>query len=544
MIYELQIYLQKIVPAFEETSIADWGIEMTPDETLGDYASNVAFRLARSLSRAPLEVAQRLVTLIREKDVDGVFADVALAPPGFINFRIASKFLLANVVRVVSGKPLPRRQEKIILEFISANPTGPLTIANGRGGFLGDVLSKSLTFAGYKTYNEYYINDAGLQVRRLGESALASLGLVLKNDDQYQGDYVNELAQKFSRKIKNLYDKTSDSYERIGQLVAADLLQQIKSSIKKAGIHFDGWFSEYDEIRKKNMPSKILTLLKSRRMIEERDGAVWLKTVDLDDDKDRVLVKTGGEPTYFLPDLAYHYNKFITRKFDCGINILGADHHGYVARLKAGVGAIGIAPARLNVIVMQMVRLVRGGEEVRMSKRQGEFVTLDELLKEVGVDAARFFFLMHAPNTHMDFDLDLAKERSMKNPVYYAQYAYVRCRSILGKSKIKRSLPAGRQGKLQIKNLEKLQGASEIALMRQLVRLPDVVLQVVKDYQAQRLTTYTLELAQALHRFYESERVITDDKVMSAARLTLVAATASVFEQLFKILGISAPKKM
>ena len=284
MISEIEKYLRVIVPTYNETPIDAWGVETTPDEAFGDYASNVAFRLAKSLRLAPLEVANRLVATIRERDTKKVFADVQLAPPGFINFRIAPAFLLTQVIRVASGRPQKRHKEKIILEFVSANPTGPLTMANGRGGFLGDVLAHAFSYAGYRVAREYYINDAGLQIRRLGESVLASLGLVVKSEEQYQGAYIETLAKKFSKKIKVLYDSTPASYEKIGQLVAAELLKQIQSSIKKAGIQFDGWFSEYRELRKKNLLPTTLKLLGSRGMTAEREGAVWLKTTEADDD--------------------------------------------------------------------------------------------------------------------------------------------------------------------------------------------------------------------------------------------------------------------
>lgn len=489
----------------------------------GHYSTNIAF----FVNENPEIIAEKI------KKAGGDFFEKVEAKGKFINFWIAKPALIEGLTQVLKPKrytPYPK-PSKINLEFISANPTGPLTMANGRGGFLGDVLANVLESAGQKVTREYYINDAGNQIRILGESIALSHAKVPLQEEHYKGEYVKELAKKLKTKSEKL--KT----EEVGRLAAADLLKEIKKSAESVGIKFDVWFSEYRNLHKKGEVKKVLELLEKNGLVSEHDSAKWLKSSEIADEKDRVLVKSDGQPTYFLVDLAYHYDKLIKRKFDQAIDIWGADHHGYVARLKAGIKALGIDPEKLKIIITQLVRLVEEGKEVKMSKRKGEFITLDELVAEVGNDAARFFFLMHNPDTHMDFDLALAKERSVKNPVYYVQYAYVRCSSILQKSKS------------QAPNLKKIskfkyETKSELNLMRELVKLPDVILQTSEDYQVSRLARYAMEIAKAVHNFYEKERVIGEDKELMNARLALVAATREILGELFKVLGIAAPEKM
>ncbi len=539
MISRLQNYLR-------DTTGEVFLLEVTSDERFGDYASNVAFRLAKERKCAPLVVAQELAELVRAKDAEHVFERVEVAGGGFVNFWVSPRVFLDELEDIMADCKLRIADrsgvsKKINLEFISANPTGPLTMANGRGGFLGDALSNVLESVGHKVTREYYINDAGVQIQRLGESVCAVLGLISKNEEQYQGGYVALLAERLAQSAKRLYEaKGSTAFEPIGRRAATLLLARIKKSVKNVGIKFDVWFSEQKTLRKTKALQSVLCILRERDQVFDRDGAVWLRSTDGSDDKDRVLVKSTGEPTYFLADMAYHYNKFLIRKFDLGINIWGADHHGYVARLKSGIASLGVSEDRLKIILIQLVRLVRGGEEVRMSKRRGEFITLDELVAEVGVDSARFFFLLYATDTHMDFDLDLAKERSMKNPVYYVQYAFVRCNSILQIAN-----PAcGQVAKIQIKDTKIFSIPPMRRLIKVLVQFPDLVLQTATDYQVHRLARYAMDMARAFHHFYELERVITDDAAATAERLQLVLATKNIFEKLFALLGISAPKKM
>lgn len=540
MIASLEQYLCQILPDIDDIAIDSWALEATADEQFGDYSSNVAFRLAKSFQKSPFAVAETLAALLRTADAEHYFERIEPAGAGFLNFWIAPRVVAERLVGVVSGRKAQDKQKKINVEFISANPTGPLTMANGRGGFFGDALSNVLAAVGYEVTREYYVNDAGVQIKRLGESVRAALGLIPKTEEQYQGDYVAALAKKHESQIRDMSDA-----EEVGRLIAADLLEQIKQSTARAGIAFDFWFSEYNDLRNKGMLKKTLELLRSLGKVEERDGALWLVgnrergTGSRGQGGDRVLVKSDGSSTYLLADIAHHYVKFFDHKFDQSILILGADHHGYVAPLRSGIEALGVARERFTPLVAQLVRLVRGGEEVRMSKRRGDFITLNELLDEVGVDTTRFFFLMYSLDTHMDFDLALAKERSAKNPVYYVQYAFVRCGSILQKLKTKNE-------KLRTitENFEMLRTESELRLMKLLVQYPDVLRRTAADYQVHRLTQYALALARALHHFYESERVVGDDAALTEARLALVAATKSIFAQLFRVIGISAPERM
>ncbi len=504
---------------------------VTPSEKaeFGHYATNVAFMVKED----PAALVSKLGVAGK-----GLFSKVS-ATGKFINFWIAPEAFQAELKNILKqkasyGDTNVGEGKKVQLEFISANPTGPLTMANGRGGFLGDALGNLLKKTGYSVEKEYYVNDAGNQVRMLGESILAAAGKVAPDEKHYQGAYVKDLAKALDKSVQSGVNSAD-----LGRLAANIFVQSAKQSVKQAGINFDNWFSEYENLHQKGELRKTLDMLDVRGLVEEKEGAKWLKTSGVED-KDRVLMKSDGQPTYFLADLAYHYDKFIRRKFEEAIVIWGADHHGYVARLKSGVAALGVDPKNLKVIITQLVRLIKDGQEVKMSKRAGEFITLDDLLMEVGKDAARFFFLMHNPETHMDFDMTLAKEKSQKNPVYYAQYAAVRCKSIVAKS--------GLWGLIlelvSCPKLEKLTTESEMNLMKELAKFPDLVLQSAKDYQVSRLARYSLEVARAFNNFYEKERVIVADKKLMGARLALVKATRVILENVLGILGVAIPKEM
>ena len=467
----------------------------------GDYSTNVAFLLAKKEGRKLQEVAKELALRLSS----GQFAERVAAKNGFVNIFLKDEVLLKALGE---KEKFPKKKEKINVEFVSANPTGPLTMANGRGGFYGDVLSNVLKKTGYDVTREYYINDAGNQIKLLGESIQAAEGKIPEKEEYYKGEYIKKLKGKSAAKAASI------------------LLKEIKNSLKKAGIKFDVWFSEEKNLRKTGELKKVLELLNKEGVIKEGAGALWLD--------DNVLVKSNQEFTYFLSDLAYHYDKFIKRKFDLVINIWGADHHGYVARMQKGAEALSVNPARLKIIIMQLVRLISQGKEVKMSKRAGEFITLDDLLKEVGLDAARWFFLERSPDTHMDFDLDLAKERSKKNPVYYVQYAHARACSILRKGK------AGKKPNLQL-----LIQPEEFTLIKKILQLSEIIEDITGDFQVHRLTRYVYELAQAFTNFYEKQHVIDkENKELTQARLALVSATQKTIKNGLNLLGISAPEKM
>jgi len=531
-----------------------FSVERQENSAHGDYSSNVSLVLAKKQGKNPKEVAEEIKKNLESRTEKLEFLDkIETAGPGFLNFFIAPAALTEELQGVLNekklffknlkgecfseregvGAPVERVKterngkretkflkksffsKKINIEFVSANPTGPLTMANGRGGFYGDALANILKAYGHKVTREYYINDAGNQVKLLGESILATEGNPPARGPEreamlYKGEYIKKLKGKTAK-----------------QAIAV-LFKEIKGSLNKAGIKFDVWFSEDKNLHGKNELKKVLEFLNKKKAIHEKEGALWLG--------DAVVIKSDKNPTYFLADLAYHYDKFINREFDIAIDIWGADHHGYIERMKKGVEAIGVEPERLQIIIMQLVRLISGGKEVKMSKRSGEFITLDDLLKDVGVDAARWFFLERGPNTHMDFDMDLAKERSKKNPVYYVQYAHARAGSILRK---------GKQVKFGTSDVQILKESEELTLIKKILQLPEIIEDIANDYQAQRLTRYAYELAQAFTNFYEKCLVIDEkNKELTQARLALVFATKKTLKQTLGLMGISVPEKM
>lgn len=509
------------------------------NKQFGHYSTNVALKLAKELKKNPTAIAEEIKNkILKIQSVNLFFEKIEIAAPGFINFWISEKVLQNELKEILKKKekygrlkPKIKNLKLIQIEFISANPTGPLTLANGRGGFFGDVLSNILEFCGYKVEREYYINDTGNQILTLGKSILANVGFLAFEEKFYKGEYVKDWANKNKLKIQ----KFKNNPIKIGQMAAKDFLKEIKSAIKKAGINFNRWTSEEKDIYKKNFINKALEIFKKKKLIYKQDEALWLKTTDFGDEKDRVLITKDNLPTYFLADSG-HYLETKKRGFDKKIMILGPDHHGYVKRIQAAAQIIGIKKS--EVIITQAVRLVSRGQEIKMSKRKGEFVTFDELISEVGKDAARFFFLMHSPDSHMDFDLDLAKEHSMKNPVYYAQYASVRCKSILKRIKIPKQ-------KSKV-DFSLLNTDEDVKLIKILARFSEALEESRQKYSPQVLVRYSLELAKQFHNFYEKERVMGEgiDKNLSLTRLELIKATQVIFKNLFNILTITNPDKM
>lgn len=512
-----------------------FSLEVPENQEHGDYAANIAMALAKKLGKNPREVASILAEKLEHKNWT-----VSIAGPGFLNFKITPSRLQKEFDEILKKKERygtqAAKKKKIQIEFISANPTGPLTLANGRGGFLGDVLANVLSRAGHKVEREYYVNDAGNQVRTLGKSLLAAGGIIPYEEGFYKGEYIKEWAD--SRKA--LVQKHKENPEALGKAAAKVFLKNIRKVIeKKSGIHFDRFTSEDRDIQKKGFAKKALAMFQKKDFVYEKDGALWLKTTEFGDDKDRVLETGEGYATYFLAD-AGHYLETKLRKFAVKINIVGPDHYGYMKRIQAAAKIIGLKES--YIIVTQAIRLLRDGEEVKMSKRKGEFVTFEEVIDEVGKDAARYFFLEKSPQTHIDFDLNLAKERSMKNPVYYMQYAHVRALSIL---KNTQSLKFKVRGlKLATETFQMLKTSEEQALIKKLIQFPEIIEDTAKDFQAHRITRYLRELARAFHYFYEKHRVITDDPKLAHARMALVAAFSIVLKSALDLLGISKPEKM
>lgn len=500
-------------------------VERPKNDKMGDFASSAAFVLGKIIKETPFSAAQKIVKVIEgEKEY---FSKVEAVDPGFINFHLSDEFLQNQVEEILKqredyGKNNWGQNKKVQVEFISANPTGPLTLGNGRGGVYGDILGNVFKKAGYDVVKEYYINDAGGQIEKLGHS-------VLKDEEaEYKGDYIDELA----RQIQDQDPKI------VGQKAQAIILEQIKKTVTAMGIKFDEWFSEQKELRDTGKVEEVFNLLKKQKLAYEQEGALWFAAEKFGDEKDRPLKKSDGEPTYFGVDCAYHYNKFTERGFTKVINVWGADHHGDVARVKGFVKSLGLTEDSFEILLMQFVRLVQGGQEVRMSKRKGVYITVDEVLVEVGRDAFRFFMAMYSSNTHMDFDLALAKEQSQKNPVYYAQYGHARIKSILARAE-------DRNEKGETDNLKSLKAKEELNLIRQLVKYPEIVADTARDYQVQRVPQYVLGLVAAFHKFYENCRVLSEEKNLQDARLQLVrAAQIILFDLLENILGVSAPDKM
>ena len=504
----------------------DFSVDSPKDEKFGDYSSNLAMVLAKKMGKNPLAIAEDIKKEI-EKIKNENFSKIEVAKPGYINFYLADKYLQEKVREINKlgekfGASRIGQGIKVNNEFISANPTGPLHLGNGRGGFYGDVLSKILKKCGYEVINEYYVNDGGGQILKLGHSVLKDSEAV------YAGDYIDELNAKFGRL----------SLGEAGQKAVGDILENIIQPTveEKMKINFDVWFSEkslYDS----DLVDKALEILKGKNVTYEKDGALWLATSKFGDDKDRVLVKADGQKTYLASDCGYILNK-MERKFDKLVEIWGADHHGYLNRFQAAAKALGFQ-GELKFIIVQLVRLVKDGKEVRMSKRSGNVVYINELIDKVGHDVARFFFLLYSPDTHLNFDLGLAEERSQKNPVYYVQYAHARICSILKKAKSE---------KLKIKgeaDLALLKNEKELSLIKELNKFPEIIQEISASYEVHKLPHYAIKLADKFHSFYNAIQVIDkDNPELIQARLKLVNAVRIVLRETLNLIGVGAPEKM
>lgn len=524
-------------------------LSIPSNTAFGDYSSNIALQQANQLKalsyQSPLEFANKILS-----NLSGLsyLKKVEVKGPGFLNFFIKDEVLVEDLEEILKigenfGKNNLGKREKVQVEFISANPTGPLTLANGRGGALGDTLSNVLEYSGFKVDREYYVNDTGNQVRLLGESVLSTAGFLPSKDEYYKGEYIKDLAEKFKGELNPQEDPLE-----LGHKLADYLLnEEIKPAIERLGVKFDDFYSERS-VYEKNLIQKVVQILKDKKMAYESEGALWFKSIEFGDEKDRVLQTSAGsrgreEPTYFLADIAHHFDD-LSKRYKKRINILGADHHGYGERIKGAVKALGFDDI-VKIIFIQFVRLFREGKEVRMSKRAGTYVTLDELLEAVGKDVVRFFFLMYAPDSHIDFDLDLARERSNKNPVYYVQYAHTRMVNILKKAEGKTEKPVVTGSQALLGSLGVLTQPTELALIKHLSLLPEIIEGIAQDYQVQKLAFYTLKLADLFHHFYESSRVLeAQTEELKKARLALVKATKLVLGNTLKLMGIEAVERM
>jgi arginyl-tRNA synthetase len=525
-------------------------LEPPKQREFGDLATNVAMLWAQRAKKPPRVIAELILKNI--EDPQGLLARKEIAGPGFLNFTFSSQFYYQRLSELAEGKEGSvdiGRGRKIQVEFASVNPTGPLHVGHGRVAVTGDVLARLHQAVGFDVEREYYVNDAGKQMENLGRSLYIRyqelLGIPSEFPvDGYPGDYVKELAQKVKDANGSRFTEVPQdtAIEFFTQYGGDALLQAIRKQLEDFGIHFDSFFSE-KRLREKDEVAETIEFLRSRGLIYSQDGAEWFKSTGFGDDKDRAVIKSDGELTYFAGDIAYHRNKF-ERKFDKLINVWGADHHGYVARLKSAMQGLGYDPTILQVVLVQMVQLTRGGEPVRMGKRTGEFVSLEEVLQEVGRDAARFFFLMRKSDSHLDFDLDLAKRQSSDNPVFYVQYAHARVASIFEQARKSGLLDGGVVRGNHPVALERLELGEELELIRQMVQFNDVLEDSVRELEPHRMVFYLLELAGEFHRYYNRFRVISDDLGLTHARLFLVQNVQTTIRRGLEILGVEAPLKM
>lgn len=504
----------------------------------GDLSTNLAFRLAGRLRRAPREIAAELVAGWPQEEIAQARAEGA----GFVNFTLDTAWLSRVVEQILEdpndyGSAEFGRGQRVLMEFVSANPTGPLVVVNGRSAAVGDTLARAFRLAGFEADREYYVNDAGNQIHKLGH-AMALRLRELKGDPigewpegVYPGAYVRDLAEQYRRECGR-EEASEAEYDALGNWAADKIRASHEAELARFGVSFERWFSER-ELRESNAPQAVLEQLRERGYLETREGAEWFLSQQLGDDKDRVMVKSDGSLTYFVPDAAYHAHKF-ERGYDWVIDLLGPDHHGYIARLQALVEALGYPRDRLEILIIQLVRLMRGGEPVRMSKRGGQFVTLGELIDEVGADPARWFFLERAPNTPMDFNLDLAELKSNENPVFYVQYAGARIKSLLRQA----SDPAAPF------DLRVLTSPEERALLVLLAQFPQWVVRVAADRAPQYLPRYLTDLAGAFHAFYRQHRILDAPAPEGPARLALARAVLAVLAQGTGLMGVSLPDSM
>ena len=522
-------------------------VEVPKDKSHGDFATNAAMLLTKQAKMKPRDIAQAIVDSLNKESK--LIEKVEIAGPGFINFYLSQNWLY-DILPVVEAQDTAYgsvdigKGEKVQVEFVSANPTGLLHMGNARGGALGDSLANLLKMAGYDVTKEFYINDAGNQIVNLGLSLEARYRQLLGEtgceipENGYHGQDIIDTAQRIVDAVGDSYLQLPEA-ERQEKMIATALdekIAAIKSGLAAFGVEYDVWFSE-TTLHESGAVKEVVDLLTEKGMTYEKDGAIWLKTTDFGEEKDEVLIRSNGIPTYFAADIAYHKNKF-DRGFKRVINIWGADHHGHVARMKRSMDAIGYNGDDLTVLLMQLVRLYQNGEVVRMSKRTGQYVTLQELIEDVGKDAARYFFIMRNPDSHLDFDLDLAKEQSSDNPVYYVQYAHARINSILKATG--KAVPKAAECDLTL-----LKEEAELELIRKIANLPTEIAYAAEQLEPYRMARYATELATLFHSFYNSCRVINeDDEALTNARLVLVNAARITLRNVLTMLGVSAPERM
>ena len=518
------------------------------DKSHGDLATTLALTLAKPESKPPRKIAEIIVANIQ--DEDGVIAKTEIAGPGFINFtfkqdRWKKTLFEIDAEGTAYGLKNIGKGERVLVEFVSANPTGPLHVGHGRGAAIGDALANLLASVGYDVTREFYINDAGRQIRLLAQSVYARYQLAFGNnvpfpEDGYHGSYIEEIAQGFIKSHGNAYLNVpfEECVQQFGDFGKETMLADIRTDLEAFGVRFDTWFSEAALLKDGSVQQSIDELLESRNCYEQ-DGALWLRSTTFGDDKDRVVTKKDKSYTYLATDIAYHRNK-LARGFTTLVNIWGADHHGYIPRVQAVIQAFGHPKDSLHVLLVQLVAILRHGQPVPMSKRAGNFVTLRDVVQDVGSDAARYIFLTRRSDSHLDFDLDIAKEQSRENPVYYVQYAHARLASLFREAEARNiNVPKSDAADLSLLDLPE-----EQSIIKALAKYPEVIEEAALAYEPYRLTFYLQDLAGLLHNYYFKHRVITEDLKRTAVKLFLMKQVKTVIQSALKILGVNAPERM
>jgi arginyl-tRNA synthetase len=530
------------------TSAEDLSIERPQDPARGDFASPLPLKLARTMRTDPMRIAETLVSVM---SAEGAVGKVSAARPGFINFTLKAEWLAeqVDVIREAGdayGDLELGAGQRVQVEFVSVNPTGPLHVGHARGAVFGSTLAEILAAAGYEVEREYYFNDAGSQMDRFNQSLYARYLQQSGRDaqlpaDGYQGEYMVELAREIAEEAgdKYLSMPEEDAVAEIGEVGVKRMIDVARADMRDLRVSYDNWFSE-SSLYAGGQYDLAMKLLRDSGYLVDRDGATWFKSTAFGDDEDKVFVRSTGAPTYFATDVAYHYNKFLERRFDRVINVLGADHQGHVRFMKAVPAALGVAAERLDLIIYQLVTLRRGDETVRFSKRTGDLITLRELVEEVGADACRYFFLARSPESQMEFDLELAKEQSSDNPAYYVQYAHARICGIL-------RLAEQRGIDYEDGDLSLISHEAELALIRKMLALPELIEMMARSLQPHHLPHYAAELATAFHLFYERCRVVSSDPEelpVSMARLKLVHAARTVLARCLRLMIMETPEEM
>ncbi len=527
------------------TQVPDFSLEVCPAEIEGDISTNIAFIMAKQLKVSPPKAGKLIIDTIQNNKTTGeIIQKIELAGKGFINFFITNEKLYKELLEICRkendyGKQDIGKGKKIQIEFVSANPTGPLHIGHGRGAAIGDSLARILDSVGYDVKKEYYINNRGKQIDLLGESVKARYKELHGEkiefpDDGYKGEYIKSIADEILDDIKG-----KEGTQFFKEFAINHILGWIKRDLRDFDVEYDRWFVESD-LYKQNEVENMIEELKGRDFIYEENNALWFKSTAFGDEKDRVVVRSDKQPTYLASDITYHYDKF-NRGFDKLIDIWGADHHGYVKRVQASIEAMGYSPEALKIILYQLVSLSRAGKPQPMSTRSGEFVTLKEVIDEVGKDACRFFFLIRGANSHLDFDLELAKKQSPDNPVYYVQYAHARICSIF-----KEAEKSGYRLRTEDSNVDLglLKESEELNLIKKLAYFPELIALSVRTYDPHWVTSYVQELAKIFHNYYQKHRVITENKDLIFARLFLLQAVKIILRKSLYLIGVNAPERM